>query len=95
MHATEMRTLRWARGTTRLDHVRNVEIWKEAHVYPMAEFIREKRLRWFERVQRRYRDECTRKILQMTVNGKRYRGRPKAEMARPGETGYGQKPDDD
>ena len=28
----------------RLDHVRNVDIWKEAHMYPMAEFLREKRL---------------------------------------------------
>ena len=31
-----MRMLRWARGKTRLDHVRIVDIWKEAHMYPMA-----------------------------------------------------------
>ena len=60
LHTTEMRMLRWARGKTRLDHVRNVDIWKEAHVYPMAEFLREKRLR---------------KILQMTVDGKQNQGR--------------------
>ena len=41
LHTTEMRMLRWARGKTRLDHVRNVDIWKEAHMYPMAEFLRE------------------------------------------------------
>ena len=29
-----------ARGKTRLDHVRNVDIWKEAHMYPMAECLR-------------------------------------------------------
>ena len=51
LHTTEMRMLRWARGNTRLDHVRNVDIWKEAHMYPMAEFLREKRLRWFGHVQ--------------------------------------------
>ena len=62
---------------TRLDHVRNVDIWKEAHMYPMAEFLREKRLRWFGQVQRRYRYDATRKIFQMTVDGKRNRGRPK------------------
>ena len=45
LHTTEMRMLRWARGKTRLDHVRNVDIWKEACMYPMAEFLREKRLR--------------------------------------------------
>ena len=73
MHTTEMRMLRWAR----LDHVRNVDIRKEAHVYPMAKFLREKSLRWFGLVQRRDKDEATRTILQMTVDGKRSRGRPK------------------
>ena len=53
LHTTEMRMLRWARGKTRLDHVRNVDIWKEARMYPMAEFLREKRLRWFGHVQMR------------------------------------------
>ena len=42
LHTNEMRMLRWARGKTRLDHVRNVDIWKEAHMYPMAESLREK-----------------------------------------------------
>ncbi len=41
-----------------LDHVRNVDIWKEAHMYPMAEFLREKRLRWFGHVQRRDKDDA-------------------------------------
>ena len=70
LHTTEMRMLRWARGKTRLDHVRNVDIWKDAHMYP-------KRLRWFVHVQRRDKDYATRKILQMAVDGKRNRGRPK------------------
>ena len=73
LHTTEMRMLRWARGKTRLDHVKKLDIWKEAHMYPMAEFLREKRLRWFGHVQRRDKDDATRKILQMTRN----RGRPK------------------
>ena len=47
LRTTEMHLLRWARGKTRLDHVRNVDIWKEAHVYPMTEFLSENRLRWF------------------------------------------------
>ena len=74
LHTSEMNMLRWARGKTRLDHVRNVHIWKEAHMYTMAEFLREKRLRWYGNVQRRDKDETTRKILQMTVDGKRNRG---------------------
>ena len=48
--------------------------WKAAH---MGEFLREKRLRWFGHVQRRDKDEAMINILQMTVNGKRNRGRPK------------------
>ena len=32
LHTTEM----WAGGKNRIDHVRNVDIWKEAHMYPMA-----------------------------------------------------------
>ena len=77
LHTTEMRMLRWARGKTRLYHVRNVHIWKEAHMHPMAEFLREKRLRWYGHVQRRDKDDATRKIFQMTVDGKQNRGRPK------------------
>ena len=46
-------------------------------MYPMAEFLREKRLRWFGHVQRRDQDDATRKILPITVDGKRNRGRPK------------------
>ena len=57
--------------------MRNVEIWKEAHMYLTAEFLREKRVRWFGHVQRRDKDDATRNILQMTVDGKRNRDRPK------------------
>ena len=64
-------------GNTRLDRVINLDIWQEAHMYPMAEFLREKRLRWFGHVQRRDNREAMRKILQMTVDGKQNRVRPK------------------
>ena len=42
-HKAEMRMLQRAR----LNHVRNVDTWKEARLHPMAEFLRERRLRWF------------------------------------------------
>ena len=46
-------------------------------MYRIAEFLREKRLRWYGHVQRRDKDDTTRTILQVTVDGKRNRGRPK------------------
>ena len=76
-YIVEMRMLLWARGNTKLDHVRNVDIWKEAHIYPTAEFLKEKRLRWLGHVQTRDKDDASRTILEMTVDGKRNRGRPK------------------
>ena len=62
----------------------------------MAEFLREKRLRWFGHVQRRDKDDATRKILQMTVDGERNRGTPKLrwrDLVR--DDIYDQKPDND
>ena len=32
LHTTDVCMLQWARGKTRLDHLRNVDIWKEAHM---------------------------------------------------------------
>ena len=78
LHTTEMRMLRWARENTRLDNVRNVDIWKQAcriHV-PDGRIPQREEMIWFGHVQRRDKDEATRKILQMTVDGKRNRGRP-------------------
>ena len=43
-------------------------------MYPMVKFLREKRVRWFGHVQRRDKEDATRQI---TVDGKRNRGRPK------------------
>ena len=34
LYTTEMRMLRGTGGNTRLDHVRNVDIWKEAYNVP-------------------------------------------------------------
>ena len=64
----------------------NVDIWKEAHMYPMAEFLREKRLRWFGHVHRRDKDDATRTILQ-----KEESSQTKAEVARPGERENGRR----
>ena len=102
MNTTEMHMLRWARGKTRLDHVRNVEIWKEAGMYPTADFFREKMIRWSGHVQMRDKDDATRRIIADDGRRKAESRKNKAEMARPklrwrdvcmyGEKRYGQKP---
>ena len=53
LHTSEMPRLRWTRGQTRLDNVRNVDLRNETHIYPMAEFLREKRSSRVGHVQRR------------------------------------------
>ena len=53
LHTTEMRMLRWARGKTKKDHVKNEDIWREANTDPMTSFLRKKRLRWYGHVLRK------------------------------------------
>ncbi len=43
LNSAEMRMLRWARGKTRLDHIRNEDIRKEADVKPVETFLENKR----------------------------------------------------
>ena len=47
LKSAAMRMLRWARGKTRLDHIRNEDIRKEAHVKHVETFLENKRLKWF------------------------------------------------
>ena len=47
LNSAEMRMLRWARGNTRLDHIRNEDIRKDADVKPVQTFLENKRLKWF------------------------------------------------
>ena len=46
LNSAEMRMLRWARGKTRLDHIRNEDIRKEADVKPVETFLENKSLKW-------------------------------------------------
>ncbi len=41
-NSAEMRILGWARGKTRVDHIRNEDIRKEAHVKPVESFLENK-----------------------------------------------------
>ena len=77
LHVAEMRMLRWIRGKTRKDHVRNQSIQEDAKVCQMSTFLRQKRLNWYGHVKRRDADNLSRKVMDMDVTGKRRRGRPR------------------
>ncbi len=77
LHVAEMRMLRWIRGKTRKDHVRNQSIQEDAKVCQMSTFLRQKRLNLYGHIRRREEDKLSRKIMDMVVPGKRRRGRPR------------------
>ena len=64
----EMRMLRWARGKTRLDHIRNEDIRKEAHIKPVETFLENK---WFGHGLRREPKHICAKSLRLEVSGRR------------------------
>ena len=75
LHVAEMRMLRWIRGKTRKDHVRNQIIQEDAKLCQMSTFLRQKRLNWYGHVKRREEDNLSRKMRGMVVPGNRRRGR--------------------
>ncbi len=75
LNSAEMRMLRWARGKTRLDHIRNEDIRKEAHIKHVVTFLENKRL--IGHCLRREPNHICAKSLRLEVSGRRSRGRPK------------------
>ncbi|KAI0977758.1 hypothetical protein GJ496_008617 [Pomphorhynchus laevis] len=68
--------LRWIAGKTRLDHVRNEDIRKRFGVAPIADKLRESRLRWYGHVMRADVNTLAQAPFQIEVDGKRPIGRP-------------------
>ncbi len=69
--------LRWSLGHTLLDHVPNTKIHKRAGVAPIANKMRERRLRWFGHVYRADDDAVAKSGMQTEAPGRRPAGRPK------------------
>ncbi|XP_046384898.1 uncharacterized protein LOC124155227 [Ischnura elegans] len=74
MHAMEMRMLRWILGTSRLDHVMNVDIRKRMGAAPITDKMREARLRWYGHAVRSDENSVARTAMRLSPEG---RGRPK------------------
>ena len=76
LNSAEMRMLRWSRGKTRLDHIRNEDTRKDAHIKPVETVQENKRLKLFGHCLRREDSHICAKSLRLEVSG-RSRGRPK------------------
>ena len=76
LNVSEMRMLRWIRGKTRKDHVRNQIIQEDAKVCQMLTFLRQKRLHLYGHIRRR-EDNLSRNIMDMVVPAKKRMGRPR------------------
>ena len=94
LHTTEMRMLRWARGKTKKDHIKNEDIWREANVEPMTTFLRKKRLRLYGHVLRKEGEDTTKKMLNMQVQGKRRREEAQGKMVGQYQGGHERVQDD-
>ena len=66
-----------AMGMSLLEHGRNEEILEEAKVEPIAMVMRRRRLEWFGHVKRRDETENIQAVVEMKMEGKRPRARPK------------------
>ena len=76
LNVSEMRMLRWIRGKTRKDRVRNQIIQEDAKVCQMLTLLRQKRLHLYGHIRRR-EDNLSRNIMDMVVPAKKRMGRPR------------------
>ncbi|XP_017300796.1 uncharacterized protein LOC108252753 isoform X2 [Diaphorina citri] len=79
LEVAEMRMLRWSRGVTRLDKIRNevIVIRNKIKVTEVSKKVQERRMQWYGHVQRREENYVGKRVERMIVDGNRGKGRPK------------------
>ena len=77
MEVAEMKMLRFAMGVTRKDKIRNEYIRGTVKVERLGIKMREGKLRWYGHVMKRDQEYVGRKMMEMDLQEKRKRGRPK------------------
>ena len=77
LDVAEMRMLRWMCGVTKLGKVIHERIGGTTRVGEIAKKVQERRLKWYGHVMRREEHYVGRRAMEMKVQGKRKRGRPK------------------
>ena len=74
LDVAEMRMLRWMRGVTKLDRIRNEIIRGTTKVGEISKKVQESRLKWYGHVLRREDEYVGKRVMETE---KRRRGRPK------------------
>ncbi|XP_050525575.1 uncharacterized protein LOC126896662 [Daktulosphaira vitifoliae] len=77
MSVAKMRMLKWISGMTSEDRKRNKHIRKSIGAASIMIKMRENRLRWFDRDMRGEESVAVRTVIEMYVEGRRDRIRPK------------------
>ena len=78
MKRNEMRMVRWMCDVTLKDrNLSNVELRDRLCIESISEVMRRGRLRWFGHVERMWSGRCVRRCINMNVNGRRARSRPR------------------
>ena len=77
MNVAEMKMLRWMSGVTKRNRIPNTRIRGTVKVAELSKKVQEARLRWNGHVLRRDEEVVERRMMDMEVLGRRWRGRPK------------------
>ncbi|EYC37749.1 hypothetical protein Y032_0768g2191 [Ancylostoma ceylanicum] len=73
----DMKMLRWMAGITLLDSTCNEDVRQRFGVAPITDKLRQARLRWYGHVLRADNDSVAKIGFNLSVTGKRSKGRPK------------------
>ena len=77
LEVAEIRMVRWMCTVTKLDKIRNERIRGTTKEREITKKVQERRLKWYGHVMRREEQYIGRSAMEMKVQGRRKRGRPK------------------
>ena len=77
MEVAELKMVRWALGVTRKNKIRNEYVRRTAKIAKLGEKLWNARLRWYGHVKRREEDYVGKRMMEMTVPGRRKTERPR------------------
>ena len=77
MEVAELKMVRWALGVTRKDKIRNEYVRGTAKIAKLGDKLWNTRLRWYRHVKRREEDYVGKRMMEMTLPGRKKRERPR------------------